>query len=236
MLKSKKGSHIEVVLSFIIFIGFLIFLYPILIEPAINIKKDNQYLLDNLEIKLIENISSDLTILSINIDNNSSQNCIRLNNLISDSEINSRIVVKNNPEETQTSYALENDLEIVRNSVEDVFFKIYYSEEFKELDNTGENPCNPENYTVGLVRTNEYVFETKIISLIEEYESNYEKLKERLELPSKNEFDFSFVYNNKTTIGIIKEISTNVYAEEIPVQYVNKDGNILLGNIIIRIW
>ena len=235
---NKKGSHIGFVLSFIIFTTFLIFLYPLLIKPAIESNKDNQYLLDGLKIKLTEEISAELTISSVEANTGTNQNCIELSNFISNTGINSNIIIKNHVGVIQQGNVSGDSLRINRGDNNDVFFKVSYSEEFDVLNDPiiTCKKIQENQYEIGLVRTEKYVFETKIINLINRYESNYESLKITLELPERNEFDFSFIYDNKTSIGIKKEVSVNIYAKDIPVQYVNKKGDILLGNINIRIW
>ena len=233
-MKKRGSTHVGVVLSFVIFVVFLVFLYSALIEPTIN-QNDKNYLLENLRIKLIKNVSEELTSITIDLNNNSSKNCIELGNFISKIEINSNIISKN--KNILQSYVNGNNLRIIRESNE-TFFKIYYSKEFGVLNSGGENcdVISENNYIIGLVRTDKYVFETKIINLINEYKNNYEALKEELKIPIGSDFNFGFTYNNKTSIIIEKDISTNVYAVEIPVQYVDKKSNILLGSINIKIW
>ena len=188
-----------------------------------------------LRIKLIKNVSEELTSITINLNNNPSQNCIELENLITKTEINSNIISKN--KNILQSYVNGNNLRIVRED-EETFFKIYYSKEFEGLNSGGEN-CeiiSENDYIIGLVRTDKYVFETKIINLINEYKNNYEALKKELKIPIGSDFNFGFIYNNKTLIITEKDISTNVYAVEIPIQYIDKESNILLGLINIKIW
>jgi len=90
---------------------------------------------------------------------------------------------------------------------------------------------------IGLIRTNEYIFESRIIELINDCESDYESLKSELKVPVGSEFDFSFRYGNGTTIGTgEKTITTSIYAEDTPIQYIDKQANINPGFINIRIW
>ncbi|MBA7696918.1 hypothetical protein ES703_105572 [subsurface metagenome] len=123
-----------------------------------------------------------------------------------------------------------------------VFFKIYNSEEFEELDVGTMEKCNnlrrkEKEYIVGLIRTDEYIFETKIIDLRDEYETSYENLKNELNIPIGSEFGFSFTYSNKTIIGTSeKNVSTSVYAEEIPIQYIDREASTSSGFINIRVW
>jgi len=235
MQKRRGGTHVGFILSFVIFVTFLIFLYSMLIEPT-KTNQDKQYLLENLRINLIENISSELMVSSINVVN-ASQGCIKLNNLTSDLGINSKIIVKNESEITQTSYVLTNDLEIVRNNTNDAFFKVYASDRFEGLNNTGQQPCNQKIYEKGLVRVYKYAFEPNIISLINEYNSNYNVLKTKLKVPNGNDFGFSFRYDNGTMIQPKEKIPpVSVYTTEVPIQYFNKNADILLGKLNVKIW
>tara|TARA_Y100000310_G_C20542534_1_gene744013 strand:- start:67 stop:801 length:735 start_codon:yes stop_codon:yes gene_type:complete len=235
--KNCKGSHVGVVLSFIIFVSFLVLLYPALIDPALDTGENKQALLEHLRTEITENISAELTTASVELTLSEGNNCIKLKNFLSSTGITSRNIVKNDKEKNQASYVSGNFLKINRDSINDDFFKVESSQEFASVgDRAGCVEIAEEDYVVGLIRTKEYVFETKIISLVENYRTGYGSLKNELGLPSSTEFDFIFEQNNKTQIGVKEEISTEIYAEEIPVQYVNKEGGILLGKIIIRIW
>jgi len=58
-----------------------------------------------------------------------------------------------------------------------------------------------------------------------------------LRVPEGNDFSFNFTYNDGTNIGTIKQIpSVSIYAEEIPVLYVDKEANLEPGAITIKVW
>ena len=250
----KRGSHVGVVLSFVIFVTFLIFLYSI-VEPTITTQRDKESLLDYLKIELMERFSTDLTTATISINRTwYVYNCVKLMNLTEEIEIDSHIIVKNklgNISKANISESDNTDLFIDRENTQEVFFKIYNSEEFEELNETTISPCtelekdeigwggHAIGYSVGLVRTDEYVFEEKIVRLIGEYEieAGYENLKDELKIPLGSEFGFGLTYSNETKIGTEeKNMSTNIYVREIPVQYVDKEANINLGFINIQVW
>jgi len=230
----KAATHIGVVLSFVIFITFLAFMYTIIIEPTVN-KEDKQSTLENLKGKLIKNISEELITASITT-NNTINSCIRFGSLINSLGIDSRIIVKDELKNNQQIYVLGNDLEISRDNVGNNFFKIYNSAEFQQASDVGESPCNSTSYVRGLIKVEEYVFETKVIDFINNYETNYETLKNDLKIPTGSDFGFGFIYPNKTIIKTSKETTASIYATEIPVQYIDKNANILLGTVNIRIW
>jgi len=237
----KKGSHVGMVLSFVIFITFLVFLYSI-VEPAIKTQKDEQAVLEYLKTELIGKVSADLTSVSIAIDKTTNKDCVELENLRTETGIDSKLIVKDNLENSFTAKISDDDLFIDRESSEDDFFKIRVSEEFEETETGTMSDCeilqegSISGYTIGLIRTNKYVFEAKIIELKEEYENDYENLKDELGVSSGNEFGFSFSYNNGTTIGTEESVSTNIYTEEIPIQYIDESASILSGSINIKIW
>ena len=68
-IKAKKGiSHIEVVLSFVIFISFLVFLLTIL-NPLVFLKEKKSSLA-NLEKEIEKQTSTEVKFLSISLENN----------------------------------------------------------------------------------------------------------------------------------------------------------------------
>jgi len=241
----KRGSHVGVVLSFVVFVVFVIFLYSIL-EPTIKIPKDKQVLLDYLKRVLIENLSAEMISSAIIINDSISFNCIKLKNLTAEIGINNHSIVKNEFEEISLAYMSDspnepNDLLINRYDNQNEFFKIYNSEEFIEMSEARINPCRSlsidDEYILGLVRTNEYIFEGKIIKLKDYYENNYNNLKNELKIPVEIDFSFSFKNSSGAIISTKeKNLTTSIYAEEIPVQYVDNKANILSGFINIKIW
>ncbi len=53
----KKGSHVGMMLSFIIFITFFVFLYTVL-QPIIKTEQNKKLILDSLEIELVEMLAT----------------------------------------------------------------------------------------------------------------------------------------------------------------------------------
>ncbi len=237
----KRGSHVGMVLSFVVFITFLVFLYSV-VEPAIKTQKDEQALLNYLKAELIKKISANLTSASIIIDDTVSSNCIQLENLITETEVGSKLIVKNNSGKIFTAKILGDNLFIDREGTGNIFFKIYFSEEFKETEEEAMEGCEilnkeSEGYKIGLIRTEKNIFETKIVGLIERYADDYGNLKNELKVPSGNDFGFGFIYNNGTAIETEeKNLSTNIYTEETPIIYINGNAGILSGFIKTKIW
>ena len=79
----KRGSHVGVMLSFVIFLTFFIFLYTI-IEPVIRTQEDKQALSDYLGTELIKMSFANMTTFSIKINEDINQNkdCIKLKKML----------------------------------------------------------------------------------------------------------------------------------------------------------
>lgn len=242
-MKSKKGSHVGMILSFAIFITFIVFLYAIL-NPAINTGEDKKTTLDYVERQILGNVSANFTSVSITINeaDNPSQDCVEFETLLILAGLNWRLIIKNETGGIQSSLLQEEryNLLIDRVDNDNRFFKIYSSEEFPLLE-TGEfSPCKAiqdDEYTINVLKNSREIYESEIYRLAAEYETDYEGVKARLDIPPESEFEFIFLQSNGSVITALQENKpSNVYAGEIPVEYVDSSANIESGFINVRIW
>lgn len=232
-MKKIGGTHIGFVLSFVIFITFIVIIYSVLIVPNVK-QSDKRAIIDNLRVKLLENVTNEITIISINT-NSAPQNCVKISGFLSNFNVSSKIITKDGSGISQTTYVLGDDLEISRNSNE-TFFKIYESEEFDTANDNGETPCNPRSYETGSVKKEKYIFEKNIINLMRYYNESYELLGKSLGFPEDSDFDFGFTYSNGTYIKVERQTSSSIYSVEIPIQYTDNNADIVSGLINIRTW
>ena len=256
---NKKGSHVGIVLSFTIFITFLIFLYSAL-EPSLKIDQDRESTLDYLEIELVEAISENFTSIIIRNDTviEAGVTCIELKDLLTDLEIDSRTIIKDENENPVIASASEDHLYVDKGENSIILYKLYNSEEFNSLGEelvggcAGISDCDDDEkcqsleneeegyivgiYFIGLVKKSEKIFLSKIGEFLEDYNSRYDELKEELKLSPGTEFGFSFTYNETGVRTDEEEITGNVYAREIPIQYVDENANIWTGFINIQVW
>jgi hypothetical protein len=224
---NKRGSHVEVIISFIIFVAFILFLFSIL-APSIKMQKDKENIVDNIEFELINNVSSYMTTITVNFDS-AGIACVGL----SDLNIGNNIIVKDYLGGEVSSSSDGTSLQINKGNPSETFFKIYYSEEFDKLTGAG---CIPTAYELGLTKTDKYIFEKNVFNLIEQY-SKYELLKDNLNIPQGVEFGYGIILSNGTTFETsMKNLSTNIYVTETPIKYIDLEGNILAGFLKTRIW
>ncbi|MCK4552646.1 hypothetical protein KAT80_00385 [Candidatus Pacearchaeota archaeon] len=212
-------------------------------EPLIKVKGDKEFMLEYLEAALIEKLNTNLTTLTITIDESVNQDCVILDGLIEvETGLNSKIIVKDYYKNIIPSYISEtssSDLIVNRNSSEDTFLKIYGSEEFESLSEKSTGGCNllGIDYKIKLLKSGQYISKTKVAELKNDYLDGYENLKEELNIPEASDFGFGFIYNDGSVIETeSKNVSRSVYVEEVPVRYIDSEANILSGHIKIKIW
>ena len=256
----KRGSHVGIVLSFAIFITFLIFMYSIL-EPSLRMERDKESTLDYLEDELIVRISSTLITATIRNDTeiDAGVTCIEFKDLLIDLDIDSMTIVKDKDKELVTAFADEDHLYVSKKEGSDVFYRLYNSEEFETLSEefsggcTGVTDCDSDpicqslenedegyyvgDIFVGLVKESEKIFLSKIDDFFVNYTDDYDSLKNELKISPGTEFGFSFTYNNNTIVKTEeKETTENIYVREVPIEYLDPDANILTGFINIKVW
>lgn len=245
-LKDCRGSHVGMIISFVVFITFIIFMYSI-VRPAISTGQDKKTIADYLVVEIIKNISSNLTSMSIELNSSNpmstQDNCVSLVGFYVRfaTLFSPRIIIKNaegNKEEAYSGYYSDEDnIKINRTDNEDLFFKLYHSSEFPDLSDTTETCVPLIDYSIGLVKKDRIPFENNLYSLINYYNNNYEQLKTGLNVPPGTEFGFGFIQSNGTRIEVGDAPSTtDIYVAEIPMQYVDEVANIQSGFINIKVW
>lgn len=247
-VKSRRGSHIDIVISFVIFIVFLGFLYSI-ISPA-KVQENKEAILNYLETEIKDKLSANLISSSINIPGDYTWDCFQVEHTINFEEGLNVIVKDENEIPIRFGLIDTPDKKYLRidGTPNKKSFKIYYSEEKFEDFPLNSEGCTfaPNTYhletednpikQVGLVRTEKYIFETKVEKVFKDDDS-YKEVKESLNLPYGSEFSFNFTFNDGTSVAWEnKKVSTNTYAREIPVQYINEEANITLGYLNIKVW
>lgn len=243
LIENKQGGHVGIVLSFVIFITFLIFIYSI-VEPATRVERSKQKTLELLTPVLMEELTEDMTSVTVNLEKyEGSSDCINLPAVTGIFNMGS--VAKNEKEGVIPSTLKDDDTTNVNwSKVNDgEVIKIFYSKEFESIE-TGLSGCDVlvKNVTFdyGLIRTNEYIFESKIISTLDSINNSreyYEELKTNLSIPLGDEFGFGFKdKDGNITQTQEREAMANIYVEEIPVQYICDEANINSGFLIIKVW
>jgi hypothetical protein len=230
-MKNKRGTHVGVILSFLIFVTFLAFLYSIT-EPATRVSRDKLDLLDYLKVELLNKFSEDMSTLIVDVKESG---CILFGEF-DEGLRGMEVVAKDNEENLLGAYRAGVNTGVDCNAG---IIKLYYSKEFTNKTDLG---CTKgSDYEIQIFRTTEEIFESKIINIsngIENIPGYYEELKQELGVAFDDEFGFTFTDGNKNFIAGTeeKEISVDIYSEELPIQYLDNEANINPGFLSIRVW
>jgi hypothetical protein len=250
---NKRGSHIDVILSFIIFIAFIVFFYAI-IQTNVIAKSDKTAFLNFMGGQLVKNLTGiNLTAISIQLNPNNPRSCLVLTGFQGSAGINSMsLVLKNLTGETFPVYKSGGDLYIDMSQNQNAkFFKVYYSPNFNIIADNVLGACNPalqvnppnnppNTYSINKKEdyTSNYIWESSISSLINSYKQDYISVKEWFNVSIKDNFGFSFTYQNNTIVSTNETIplTINVYSQTFPVAYISANNSLQSGNLIVRVW
>lgn len=230
--KEKKGtSHIEIIISFIIFVSFVIFMM-IIFNPfkAISV---NTSILNVAELKIVNYASSNLTLSSmiLNSSFNSNVNCIYASFPLS----NELVVKDENGEIVNASRATDN---IYLKYAGERVYRIYSSEELEEknFDTSGCYELDESNYTIGITRNYKRISYSNLAKLNEDYNNNYEQLKQTLNL--KN--DFTFIVRDNSIVLFegrrYKPRGINLIAKDIPIEILDKNATLKQAILNLLVW
>ena len=236
--KNKKASHVGFVVSFVLFITFLVFMYFIL-SSRVDFGKEKENSLNYAKAEIMQRISGNLTSVSVGLSEQGLQRCVRLIDFFLKTEMGDRFVVGSDSGDVLQSGKDGNDLFVDRDG--NIFFRVYGSEEFnisgEALRNCQSLSEESQGYSLGLSRDSRDVFESKALRLFENYTKNYEALKRDMRISPGNEFGFGFAYNNGTEIKTPeKNADIDIYAERISIQYIKKEGARESGFMDVMVW
>lgn len=265
-LGQRKGAtHVDFVLSFVIFIVFLVFLYTGL-DPIIKTSGSKQFVLGHLKLALIENLTlSDFTIQTFTLDltNTDVENkmCIKLTGQdggalwdITEDGTKDLIIKRISGEIINYSFNPGNTIMGIGpfESNEGNILKIYFasgfvnrSPELSGLIPASCTPVNKDDYEIKAIEEREIISDSNIFDICDIYEdqfNGYDKLKDSLGVPAGSEFSFVFRDTSGTEICPKQEnvqkppSGVSVYVGEFPVQYIDGEATIQIGFITIKVW
>jgi len=243
-MKDKRGTHVGVIISFLIFITFIVFLFSIT-QPVTKVKRDKLDLLEYLKVELLNKFSDDLTKVVVSFTEGRLATCVKFK--LFDEELQGLEAVVKRVDANEIETSIKSSVDDKKNTIihtgETTSKKLnfYYSLWFIS---EAQAPCStPEEreYKIELYRTTKNIFENKIINIGNEIKSSseyYEELKDELGIGLDDNFGFNLTDCNKNSIAgtIEPDISIDIYSEEIPIQYIDSEANIKPGFLTIRVW
>ena len=250
----KKGSHVGFILSALVFVSFLVFLFAA-IEPSFISDEDKIILLNHIKNEIISESSSELVTITMKIRNpNNSKNCFSINadylNYFGDQEICNLSIKDENGD--LLNYKIMGDCDNVTSlKIEQRggFLKFYYSSALENslcsktdllcsVDNCQDIKKN--NYDIGQIKSDDYLFLSSSKNLAEDYVSDYEDVKDRLGISARDDFDFLFLDNAENDLLNLSygadSVTANILTEQFPIIYIDDRADFKSGFLRVRVW
>jgi hypothetical protein len=238
MINKKAISHVEVIISFVIFVSFVSFLF-IIFNPF-KFVSDTKVNLDITEKKIFDNITINMEVFSIKINSTiypiiALEECFEIEDT---RDINNFVMKNLSGKISNASKQGDN----IRFENKGGFYRVYISEEITEHNfNSGScKKINYTNYTLGVSKNYEVISNKSLYLFFENYELDYEKLKNNLGL--KNEFYLQVIENSKDQKIILKALERykpqgiEIMARSIPIEILDEKGNLNPAIINIQVW
>lgn len=235
---NRKGlSHIEFVVSFVIFIGFIVFAF-VFFNP-LSSQRTLKSTMDYAWIEVSQEGKEKVETYSVSIDpiNNplNTDLKIRINNvpLNYNASVEDVDGVPINTHRDSTGIVY-----FSRASINDMFFRIRYSPSL--TDSIAPLPSATEltnNYAISSSQVEDFYFESLFLELNNSYYSNYSELKEELNLPNRMDFGFIVTFGN-SEIRAVNEIPSGieVLSKNDRVEVIRNSGRHEYGEVTVLVW
>lgn len=226
-------------LSFVVFVAFVIFLYSVL-QPAVKLKEEKQSALASAKEKLISNFSEDYDELTMVLSSTyvlpTGKTCIITP--IPFAEKGRNFLIKHNDNNVYgtntTAY-----VNILFSDVSSRFFKMFFANSTFTYSPKSLSSCDDPKtkISVASVQTRNSIFGARISRWIDNYNKNSESAKQSINFPSDANIQLIFKFaNNSIAQTISQPLGNQVFSETLNVQYVNLNAQIKTGTLTINVW
>ncbi|MFA5485254.1 MAG: hypothetical protein WC260_03345 [Candidatus Pacearchaeota archaeon] len=227
---NKRGAsnHLEMILSFVLFLGFFFFVIIFLQPYETSVLTTS--IVDGAYYNFLQYTNEEVVQFSIKI-NQAPKSCLSILLPTSFQGYNSVFVYDINNNFSNSKILNENI--IVKNENLNSFFNIILVKDLVQPSEVLTCSNVYENYQIGGILNESIISYQKIQDLKNEYDSNYEKLKDVFAVPGK--FDFAI---NSEIISLERPIPDNIkiMAKSYSEKVILENGTIINVEFIIRAW
>ena len=206
----RSQGHVELIISFVLFVGVLVALF-IIINPFAKISRD----VDVQEISqiIVDEMSSDVGKISVIVQPGA--DCYDVSEFID-------------------GKALE-----VQDSVNLRKFTIYFSNELNNNIPHQDLSCPDSNFSLGVYSSEKIIVSNGIDNFKARYNGDYSALKSSLEINEDFSFSFSEIGGNLISdLSVLRNVplGVEVYVSEFPVRVIDLDGKFYGYILKVEVW
>ncbi len=226
---NKKGSHAGIIISFVIFITSLLFIFSVIGSPF-DVGADKKDSINFLNNKILEMVSEPVAIIRVN--DLSNEICTEINLPIgfTGTEV---LAVNGNGYEVD---ALISGTKVIIPPALG-FTKIYYSNEGLIPTKNSPETNNCDSSIASSVSIDSFMMESKFAPLVTRVTNDYDALKTELEINLDDDFNIAFELSDGTNINNTqRERPTDIFAKEYVIRYISTDGKEESGKMLLKIW
>ena len=244
---NKRGiSHIEMLLSFLIFAGFVIFALHFfspfnasrLIEPSLTYAK----------IEIIKNTTIEIESYSISLDVSNSNDLNSVVQIeIEDYDASKEVQAKNRNGDIVLAEGVgsSNHIKFNTSNVYDTdptkgFAIFRFGEGLIENPPPGGGGNNMiGTYTIISSEKEKFISESRIINLKTAYEKNYESVRNAFNLPSRANLEFEVAFSTTEKISAQRPLrpqSEEMFVNSKRIEVLRNTGEIQFADLKVRVW
>lgn len=243
-MRTKRGtSHVEIILSFVLFISFIIFM--LIVFKPLDIFSKSTSDLEIIEDEILKNISTILSVLfPVSIDSSvyssiQSEPCFYIDNPLNGS-LTLPLIIKNKTGGIINASRQGNQI-YFENSGN--FYNVFYSLELKERELSDTSSCykvsyelGKEEYRIGLIRSYEVISYSKLVDFKENYNKNYEQLKKELGL--EDDFEISILNSPEIIFEPAKDKpqGVEILARDVSILILKENTDLKNDIMNIQVW
>lgn len=229
----KRGlSHLEFVISFIIFIAFLVSAF-VFFNP-LQSNRTLKSTMDYAWIEVTKETKKEVDTYSVLLDQKVTAPVVGIS--IDGINVGYNASVKDSSGNVISSYTQNGVVYFDRPS--DRFVRIEYSKGFRNGAVKSGGQISSGDFYVSSSENSEIYFQDLFEDLKNEYYANYTQLKRKLNLPSRVDFGFKVVFNNGTEISALKDIPGNleVLSRSDKVSIILSSGEKQSADLLVMVW
>ncbi len=237
-MKGQRGAgHVEFIISFLLFI-LVVSLFLLFINP---VESDSVFKtsLKSISESILKNVSSSVEIygVKINKDNPEITSPVVAIDVGPNSLSTSEVSAKNLVGEILGSQRIGDEVYVEASSEEFVFFMFGFKENPEIVVNDFPDH-NEDFYRIGSVHGAKVIFEKDLLRLVEDYNSDYDKLKNSLNIPQGVDFSFSIDFGNGEIVEAKQNIPLrlNVFSDVFRKEVIRVGGENVFVSIGVSIW
>lgn len=233
----KRGlGHIEVILAFVLFVGFLMFglffLNPLdstrVLDSTLFYAKD----------EISKNASSIAEIYGIVLKEGTDGDNVAFN--LERGEASGYGVRVERAAGARTNSRYENNRVVLQRAGDNFFFVVFGNFPYSEDEFSGQisEISNPQNFTISSVDSREVFSEVQLIELVSRYNEDYDSLRADFNLPRRTEFSFSVKFSSEDKISAEKSIpeGVEVFSDSERVEVLRMDGSRTFADFNVMVW